>query len=139
MRIFAITTIATIMLGLGSALALADQVPAPLLDTGTTTPNGHRITVPDPANSQYVKLDRALQRLELEAQLEDFYAEIEARAEGLDEAGRVALYAEAERQLSRLILGSETYGGEQFGKGVDYLQHARLVLAQRLGFDSVPA
>ncbi len=140
MRIFAVTTIATIMLGFGSILALADQgaVPAALIDTGTTTPGGHVISVPDPAASQYVNVGRALQRLELEAQLEDFYAEMQARAEGLDEAGRAALYSEVEGQLRRLILGSETYAGDAFAKGVDYLKQARLVLARHLGFDSIP-
>ena len=127
MRIFAITTLATIMLGLGTALAVAE----PLVSRP-------EVTAPDPATSQYVSLDRALQRLELEAQLEDFYAEIGAEAQGLDAAGRESLYRDATRRLQRLILGSESYSGANFQKGVDYLEGAQAVLARALGVEHRP-
>ena len=127
MRIFAITTLATIMLGLGTAFAVAEPL--------ASRP---QVTAPDPATSQYVSLDRALQRLELEAQEEDFYAEIRAQAEGLDPAGREALYREATRRLQRLILGSETYAAGNFHKGVDYLRDAQVVLARELGVERRP-
>lgn len=133
MRIFTFSAIVTIVLGLGTAAALADGA------RGQPAAGGPVVTAPDPATSQYVKIDRALQRLELEATLEDFYAEIRGRAEGLDTAGREALYQEAERRLQRLILGSETYAGEQFAKGVDYLEDARLVLARTIGLQAPPA
>lgn len=126
MRIFAITTLATIMLGLGTALAVAE----PLVGRA---PGAPIVTAPDPATSQYVALDRALQRLELEAQVEDFYAELRAEAEGLDAAGREALYRDATRRLQRLILGSQSFAGDNFEKGVDYLRDAQLVLARELG------
>lgn len=127
MRIFAITTLATIMLGLGTALAVAE----PLVSRP-------QVTAPDPATSQYVSLDRALQRLELEAQLEDFYAEIRAQAQGLDATGREALYRDATRRLQRMILGSESYAGASFQKGVDYLEGAQSVLARELGVERRP-
>ena len=127
MRISAIPPPATTMLGPGPALAVAE----PLVSRP-------EVTAPDPATSQYVSLDRALQRLELEAQLEDFYAEIHAEAQGLDAAGREALYRDASRRLQRMILGSESYAGDNFRKGVDYLQGAQTVLARELGVERRP-
>lgn len=127
MRIFTLTALATVMLGLGTALAIAQPAAA----TGTSP--GPLVTRPDPTSSRYVSVERALQRLELEARLEDFYAEQRGKAQGLGFAERESLYREAERELRLLVLGSETYSGAAAGQGMAYLNDARLVLRRELG------
>lgn len=121
MRLFAIATLATVMLGLGTAFAIAAPADAP------------RVTSPDPQASQYVSVERALQRLELEAELEDFYAGLRAQAEGLDQAERRQLYLRSYSELARLILESDSYAGSGRTRGLAYLSDADVVLRRELG------
>lgn len=128
MRRLAVTVIVTLLTG--TQVAAAEESA-----TTFTTPNGHVLTTPDPATARVIDLDRAFLRLELEASLEDFYARILARAEGQDEAARQALYRTAARELRRMILGSGSYDGQTFDKGVAHLQQAQQDLARRLGIE----
>lgn len=151
MRCFLIATAATVALGVGSLTLFADS--------GTAAPPAHAalelpaqkalalapasestsVEVKAVESGSFVSRDLAFDRLTLEARLEEFYARLAAEAEGKSEAERVALYHEAEAELTRLILGSSSYSGSNIEMGHDYLALARLALAQRLGLDAVPA
>jgi hypothetical protein len=133
MRLFLAATTLTLILGFGTVAALADS-PAP----GATL-HAAASDVRAPDGGQFVSLDRAFQRLELEAQIEDFYAELSREAQDLGRLERLELFYEAEAELRALVQGSETYAGEHRLKGEDYLAKARQVLAYHLGLDETPA
>jgi len=133
MRLFLAATALTLVVGFGTVTALADT-PAP---AGTIHAAAGDVRAPE--GGQYVNLDRAFQRLELEAQIEDFYAELTREAQGLSRLERLELYYEAEAELRAMVLESETYAGDHRLKGEDYLAKARHVLAYHLGLDETPA
>ena len=149
MRSFLIAAAVTVIAGLGSFAAFAAgtgsaeppvaalaglQLPAP--KSLTLAPAGDVQAV---ESGSFVARDLAFERLTLEAQLQELFARLEAEAAGKTEAERVALYHEAEAELTRLVLGSTSYSGSNAAQGHDYLAVARLALAQRLGLDSIPA
>lgn len=149
MRSFLIAATVTVIAGLGSFAAFAagaGSAEPPLaslaglqLPTQRTLELAPAGEVKAVESGSFVSRDLAFERLTLEAQLQEFFARLAAEAEGKTEAERVALYHEAEAELTRMVLGSTSYGGANVGQGHDYLAVARLALAQRLGFDSIPA
>jgi hypothetical protein len=134
MRLFLAMTAVTLVVGFGTVAALADEtaaVPGPSYAAA-----GGDVRAPE--GGQYVKLDRALQRLELEAKIEEFYADLTQQAEGLSRLERLELFHDAEETLRTLVLESETYAGEHHLKGEEYLDDARHALAWHLGLDETP-
>lgn len=109
MRVFAVTTLTVVLLGLGAVAALAEE------------------------ERQSVRLEKAFQRLELEAELESFYADLEQQAAGLSEAERRALYHQAEAELMDIIMASPVYAGPNLRKGLNHLDQVKDYLAWRLG------
>lgn len=135
MRLFLAVTALTLVVGFGTVAALADEIPA-VPGPSYAAASGD---VRAPQGGQFVSLDRAFQRLELEAEIEDFYAQLTTQAQGLSEAERVELFYEAEAELREMVLESETYGGLHRMKGEDYLARARPALAFYLGLEETPA
>lgn len=142
MRVFVFTTLATLLLGLGAAAALGESDEAasePLLPMAAPERGNASSDVKAVTDGKFVSRDLAFDRLVLEAELEEFYAELRQQAEGLTEEERLALYREAEAELLRMILGSPTYSGQNLSLGIEYAKLARLVLARSLGLEEVPA
>lgn len=134
MRLFLAMTAITVVVGFGAVAALAEEA--------SVAPGPSYAAAGDvraPQGGQFVSLDRAFLRLELEAEIEEFYADLSARARGLSEEERIVLFHEAEEELRKMVLESETYAGEHRLKGEDYLARARHALAWHLGLDETPA
>lgn len=135
MRLFLAATALTLVVGFSTVAALADEttaVPGPSYAAA-----GGDVRAPQ--GGQYVKLDRAFQRLELEAKVEEFYADLSQQAQGLSRLERLELFYDAEEALRALVLESETYAGEHRLKGEEYLDDARHALAWHVGLDETPA
>lgn len=87
-----------------------------------------------------VDVGTAFQRLDLQADLEEFYAGVLAQAEGLSEEDKVELFRSIEPQLTELIYGRPQYQSVSgLDKGAKALDEAKADLAQRLGLSEVPA
>jgi hypothetical protein len=135
MRLFLAATAFTLVIGFGTVAALADEtVTAPGPSYAAASGD-----VRAPQGGQYVKLDRAFQRLELEAKIEEFYADLTQQAQGLSRMERLELFYDAEEALRTLVLESETYAGEHHLQGEEYLDDARHALAWHVGLDETPA
>jgi len=134
MRLFLAATAITLCLGFSAVAALADEAPA--APGGTTYAAAGDVRAPQ--GGKFVSLDRAFVRLELEAQIEEFYADLIRQSQGLSEAERIELFHQAEAELHAMVLDSETYAGEHSRKGEDYYARARYVLAYHLGLDEIP-
>jgi hypothetical protein len=133
MRLFLTAAALTIMLGLGAATLLAAE---------TVQPGPRHAAANDvraPQGGQFLSLDRAFQRLELEARIEEYYADLAQQAQGLSRIERLELFYEAEAELRAMVLESQTYAGEHRVKGEDYLARARHALAYHLGLNEAPA
>jgi hypothetical protein len=133
MRLFLAAATLTVLLGFGAATLLAEEAVQP----GPSYAAANDVRAPQ--GGQFVSLDRAFQRLELEAGIEELYADLAQQAQGLSRMERLELFYEAEAQLRAMVLESETYAGEHRGKGEDYLARARHALAYHLGLDDTPA
>jgi hypothetical protein len=133
MRLFLTAAALTVLLGFGAATLLAAEPAKPGPSVAAAS------DVRAPQGGQYLSLDRALVRLELEARIEDYYAELAEEAQGLSRLERLELFHQAEAELRDMVLESETYGGEHRVKGEDYLARARHALAYHLGLDETPA
>ena len=133
MRLFLAAAAFTVAAGLAAAATLAEGAAAPGPNYAAAS------DVRAPQGGQYLSLGRAFERLELEARIEEFYAELQVQAEGLSEAERVRLFHRAEEELRQMVLESESYAGQHRTKGQDYFERARHVLAYHLGLDDTPA
>ena len=132
MRLFLAMTALTVVVGFGTVAALADETVAVPGPSYAAASGGDVVA---PKGGQYVKLDRAFKRLELEAKIEDFYADLTAQAEGLSRGERLQLFYDAEAQLRTMVMESETYAGEHRSKGEEYFSDARHALAWHIGLD----
>lgn len=83
---------------------------------------------------------QAFGRLELQAELEDFYAGVVAQAEGLSEEEKIALYHAVAPQLDAIIDARADKHSFAVGTlGARTLSDAQYDLAIRLGLSAIPA